>query len=240
MRVLLNKDARQLDQTCLESDDTRDRLPGSFIGTSLTDDEGDDVSSDGMWDNIQQIPAVSEPLEVRCYCHCSLPRLRVKMATTQAICHWIYSVNRFFPSPNDDFAERFKYDLISSKLLSSSVAPSPIDTSVRTTTDSPTRPLPGELQIPQQDVQRIEGDLRTISGGFVCFGLAALWKEHRATAILALLLSILFAKAPTVPRAKYAYIPQTLECLESLKAAGNAWDNAVNEAIAIIEKDERK
>lgn len=160
----------------------------------------------------------------------------------QAVRQWLSSLNKCFPSPNGDFAERFKYDLISSKLLSSSVAPSPIDISARTVAHSPVRTLPGELQEPQQDAQRMESELRTISSGFICFGLASLWKDHRATAILAFLLSLVFAKAPTAPRAKskYGYIPQTLECLESLKAAGNAWDNAVNEVIAVIEKDERK
>lgn len=154
--------------------------------------------------------------------------------------HWIYSLNNFFPSPTNDFAERFKYDLISSTLLSASVAPSPIATRPRSTTPPPDRPIPGELQVAQEDSQKVEKDLRAISGGFVCFGLAALWKEHRATALLALLLSLVFAKTPSTSQTKYTYIPQTLECLETLKAAGNTWDNAVNEALAIIEKEERR
>lgn len=107
-------------------------------------------------------------------------------------------------------------------------------------TPPPDHPFPGELPVPQQDTQKLENDLRVISGGFVCFGMTALWNEHRASAILALLLSFVFIKTPSAPKTKYAYIPQTLECLEALKVAGNTWDNAVNDALAIIEKEERR
>lgn len=63
-----------IDQVYLESGDTRESLPGSFITTSSTESEGDDVGESGDWDNFQRIPAVSEPLEVRCYCRCTLTR----------------------------------------------------------------------------------------------------------------------------------------------------------------------
>ena len=225
-----------------ESGDKHERLPGSFSdASSSSDDEDDAFDVNIAWEDLQQlsISSLSEPLEVRCQSSlnwCSSDRV------PQAVREWIYSLNNFFPSPVDDFAERFKYDLISSRLLSISVAPSPIHTHAhaRSLTPPPDQPLPGELEAPHQDSQKIENELRTISGGLVCFGLAALWKEHRASAILALLLSLVFAKTPSTPKTKYAYIPQTLECLEGLKTAVNAWDNSVNDAIAIIEKEERK
>ena len=153
---------------------------------------------------------------------------------------WISSVHKLFPSPSDDFAERFKYDVISSKLLASSVSPSPVTTHPSSSHLATDHRLPGELQLPQQDTGKIDKELKSVSGALAVFGAAALLKSHRTTAIIALLASYVFAKAPAVPQGKYSYIPLMFEGLERLKDASNEWDIAVNDAITTIEGEERR
>lgn len=155
--------------------------------------------------------------------------------------HWSSTLRHILPSPLDDFAERFKYDLISSNLLSTSVTPSPISTHPRASLPSPHHSFPGELSTPQQDATiKSEQELKTFSSAFVFMGMAALFNQYRFAAAIALLTSISFAKAPGATALKHSSIPQMFESLEALKIAGVAWDTAVNDAITIIEREERR
>lgn len=101
--------------------------------------------------------------------------------------------------------------------------------------------VPGELNASRQDVaEKVDGDLKPLSTVLVLVGVIALLSQHRFTALWALVASVSFAKAPGVGSVKQTYIPQMFEVLDGLKKAGSAWDFAVNEAITIIENEERK
>ncbi|KAI5123212.1 hypothetical protein M0805_003978 [Coniferiporia weirii] len=209
-------DEHPLEGYLKESGDRPERVPGAF--TDCSDEESEDATE----------PCVDLPLSPS-----SLA------SALEALRQWTSTFPLMFPSPSDDFAERFKYDLISSNLLSSSVSPSPLMPS-RSRVSSPDPRLPGELTNPQLDaVEKIDQERKSLSSAFVFVGLAALMNQHRVAALLALITSFSFAKASGAASVKRNYIPQVFESLENLKIAGSAWDAAVNDAIMIVEGEER-
>ncbi|KAH8110789.1 hypothetical protein DFH11DRAFT_1800759 [Phellopilus nigrolimitatus] len=208
-------DEHPLDEYLRESGDRPERVPGAF--TSGSDDEPEDSATDSC---------IELPLS-------SL------LGTFESLRRWSSTVRNVFPSPIDDFAERFKYDLISSSLLSSSVSPSPLAPHSRSRVSSPDRTLPGELKTPQPNaVEKSDQDLKSLSSAFIFIGLAALMNQHRIAALLALVTSFSFVKT-SAASAKQNYVNQVFESLEGLKAAGTSWDAAVNDAITIVEREER-
>lgn len=145
------------------------------------------------------------------------------------------------PSPNNDFAERFKYDLISSNLLSTSVATTPLVSHPRTRPSSPGPSLPGDLPIPQQDVvEKSKQELKSLSSAFVFVGLAALLNQYRVAAALAMFTSLTVAKSSETTTMNKNYIPQMFEALKNLKAAGMLWDALVNDSLTTLEQEENR
>ena len=150
-------------------------------------------------------------------------------------------IRGLLPSPNHDFAERFKYDLISSNRLSTSVATSPIFSHSRTRSQSPDPSLPGKLQIPKQDVvEKSKQELKSLSSAFVFVGLAALLNQYRVAAALAMFTSLTVAKSTESTSANKNYVPQMFDALNNLKAAGTTWDSLVNDAVTTLEQEERR
>lgn len=145
------------------------------------------------------------------------------------------------PSPNYDFAERFKYDLISSNLLSTSVATTPLLSHSRSRSVSPGPSVPGDLPIPQQDVvEKSKEELKSLSSAFVFVGLAALLNQYRVAAALAMFTSLTVAKSTETTVTNKNYIPQMFDALKSLKAAGTLWDSLVNDSLTILEQEENR
>ena len=214
-----------------ESGDRRERLPGSLAETSDDEDENT-LAGEERLERILSSP-VCHPRH-----YTFTPRLQ---GSHKALQHWLSAIRGIFTSPSVDIAERFKYDLISSNLLSSSVSPSPFSIHPHPTGPTPDRGLPGELKGSQQEPDsKADGDLKPLSGALVILGVAAFMSHHRMMALLVLLASLSFAKAPGIGSARKSYIPHMFEALDSLKAAGSAWDAAVNDAVNIIESEDRR
>ncbi|KAL7280304.1 hypothetical protein ACG7TL_005218 [Trametes sanguinea] len=159
-------------------------------------------------------------------------------------------------SSESTFAERFKYDVISSSLLASSLA-APTSTARRT--HSPE--IPGKLDeqesdgepehLPPHSKADVSDSSRDISstppsslGPQLPYVLVSL-------AVLALSRHSYFLAIVLVSSAAYIrYVvhsdnersdttKQTLDALNELISAGNVWDSAVNEAMMLIENEER-
>ncbi|THH06237.1 hypothetical protein EW145_g4221 [Phellinidium pouzarii] len=195
---------------CKEAGDEPERIPGAFTGGT---DE------------------YSEDLTVSCVDLAPLPSSELQ--------RWTSSIQNIFPSPVDDFAERFKYDLISSNLLSSSVSSSPVVNHARLRVPSPECHLPGEMAIQPDAVEKSDQEFKSFTSAFILVGLAALMNQFTIAALIALTASFSLAKSRGATSAKQSYIPQVFESLENLKFSGSAWDAAVNDAITIIEGEER-
>ncbi|EMD39345.1 hypothetical protein CERSUDRAFT_112985 [Gelatoporia subvermispora B] len=158
------------------------------------------------------------------------------------------------PCSERDFAERFKYDVISSSLLSSSISsqasgtrrsfspdlPGRLDStsSERSVSLSDPGPPDGRLAEPVSPSSDLLGDyfwlftlassaVVLVSSGWYLFAMLLFafasysWHCHK--------LSLL----------KTDELTSTLNSVKELISAGNTWDSAVNDAITIIEKEER-
>ncbi|THH18062.1 hypothetical protein EW146_g2882, partial [Bondarzewia mesenterica] len=163
-------------------------------------------------------------------------------------------------APGREFAERFKYVVISSSLLSSSLSTPP---SSRRRSFEPR--IPGEIvslnesdsdrrlygyetpnEIPRRPQHSRSSSLSSLppmdsysSAILLCLTMLSLFSGF-------LLLAVLFGVALYYFRAyslDLVYKPDamtpTLHTLDELIAANNVWDSTVNEAISILEKDER-
>ncbi|KAI0339726.1 hypothetical protein BDW22DRAFT_583207 [Trametopsis cervina] len=158
--------------------------------------------------------------------------------------------------PSDAFAERFKYDVISSSLLSTSLASSPQPGRRSFVSELPDRlnPIPGDhsrtssSSIGHSDdvfaprdasgLSHEPGDLRLVVAIISAAVLAfAAGFEMLSMLLVALALYVTSAVKPEVEKSNAATL--TLDALNELISAGNVWDSAVNEAMSIIEKDER-
>ncbi|OCB86313.1 hypothetical protein A7U60_g6625 [Sanghuangporus baumii] len=214
-------DQHPLDDYLKESWERRERLPGSFTEEVLDDEGENSLATEGGCVDI-------------------LSQLLSSQIAYKVWRQWSPTIRSIFLSPSDDIAERFKYDLISSNLLSSSVSPSPVSIHPHPAISTPSQTWPGELKTSQQDSSsKTDGDLKPLSSVLVIIGVASLFSHHRVAALLALLMSMSFAKAPGIGSARKSHIPQMFEALDSLKTAGSAWDGAVNDAITIIEHEDR-
>ncbi|RDX51367.1 hypothetical protein OH76DRAFT_1454933 [Lentinus brumalis] len=149
----------------------------------------------------------------------------------------------------NSFAERFKYDVISSSLLSSSLA---APTSAVRRTFSPD--IPGKLDDRGGDEEPLSAvsssdspfpePMSTPFGSQLPVVLVSLAVVMLSIGCFFLAMIPLFAaiyvKYVVQPEADKANsTSQTLEALNELISAGNVWDSAINEAIMLIENEER-
>ncbi|KAJ8472583.1 hypothetical protein ONZ51_g8426 [Trametes cubensis] len=162
-------------------------------------------------------------------------------------------------SQEANFAERFKYDVISSSLLANSLAAPPTSAvrrtfspdipgklddrgrsrkdddppSVETKTDSPYPPNPdpnsnAESLGPQVPYALVSVAVLALSGGYHFFALVL----FSAAAYVKYVVHSDSEKSDTTK--------QTLDALNELISSGNVWDSAVNEAMMLIENEERR
>ena len=162
---------------------------------------------------------------------------------------------RLAPTPVDDFAERFKYDVISSSLLNStlSVTPSLNHGHQRRRSMSPTPPVPGQMpstpitsthpeepsESPSKEISKTNDEVKSMSGAFVLIGLAAMLNQHRLAAALAMVSSLFFTRSEHSHSGRLNYISQAMDALEALKAAANVWDSVVSDTMELLEGEER-
>lgn len=137
------------------------------------------------------------------------------------------------PPPNQpsgrQFAERFKYIIISSSLLSAFLSPS-------TVPSSPSR----ELETPTpSDINNVP---ITISA-FLLFIVApiSLASGHWFVTIASLLVAkFYFSSDPTLDGERPFQTRSTLQSLYALVEADAAWESAIGEAMALLRRDEAR
>ncbi|KAH9930256.1 uncharacterized protein B0H18DRAFT_930516 [Fomitopsis serialis] len=142
-------------------------------------------------------------------------------------------------SSENAFAERFKYDVISSSLLSATVAATP--TIRRTFTLEPD----DASDVASSDDDKSSTTLSSPLSEFqvpmalVCVAAVALAAEYYFVAIFLMLASAYAWHSVQATSEIAANTTSTLDAVNQLIRAGNIWDSAVNEAITIVEKEER-
>ncbi|KAI0940824.1 hypothetical protein AcV7_003100 [Taiwanofungus camphoratus] len=154
-------------------------------------------------------------------------------------------------SPENTFAERFKYDVISSSLLSVSIAAPPCATRRTFYPELPGRPDDESNQpVPPGSIANSNRDLSCTQTAFAFTGLQwpifwvsltviALAAEYYFLSIFLLGGAVSNWHALKTNREKASATTSTLHALSELISAGNIWDSAVTTAITIIEREER-
>ncbi|KZT68657.1 hypothetical protein DAEQUDRAFT_670985 [Daedalea quercina L-15889] len=143
-------------------------------------------------------------------------------------------------TPENAFAERFKYDVISSSLLSSTVSATP---TIRRTFAPE---LPGKLDDASDGASSDDDKSSSPLSEFqvpialICIAAIVLAAEYYFLAIFLMLASTYSWHAVKASSERAATTASTLDAVNQLIRAGNVWDSAVNEAISIIEKEERR
>ncbi|EED78953.1 predicted protein [Postia placenta Mad-698-R] len=160
--------------------------------------------------------------------------------------HLPYIVVEAIQSPESTFAERFKYDVISSSLLSTSIA-APLSATRRSFSPE----LPGRLDqesnasqsssLEQNEPTVIPSSLTEFNWLIVSVSIAAvaLFYEFYFVAIFLIGGATYSWHAEKVLSEKASIMSATLRVLNDVISSGNVWDSAVNEAMAVIEKEER-
>ncbi|KAI0630645.1 hypothetical protein C8Q77DRAFT_1134419 [Trametes polyzona] len=160
-------------------------------------------------------------------------------------------------SSGDNFAERFKYDVISSSLLASSLAAPATNVARRSLSPE----LPGQLddsdgggqpKPPPTDAKAKGSNVTNAEDAEETNVLGPEWPYFLGSlAALAMAANHVFLAILLVSAAAYVrYVvnadseksdttQQTLDSLNELISAGNVWDSAVNEAMMLIENEER-
>ncbi|EKM50723.1 uncharacterized protein PHACADRAFT_264171 [Phanerochaete carnosa HHB-10118-sp] len=167
--------------------------------------------------------------------------------------HDVYnSLSTHRPSSSNTFAERFKYDVISSSLLSISLAASP-NPARRTFKPE----IPGRLRgsagghsrasSTTEDDEALSHHYKTVEEStnvrgtitVVSVAVVALAAGYEFLGLLMLASVLYFAKAVRPIQDVADAHALTLDALNELISAGNVWDSSVNEVMSIIEKEER-
>ncbi len=200
-----------------------------------------------------------------------LPVVPLTHGILQAISSSLFSPSNF-KRPTTSFAERFKYDVISSSLLSTSLTATPhpsrrsfspelpglLDTGPHSRTSSTTaveesHPSPHGSPLSASDPGAIPQAVAIVSIAVLAL---AIGYEFLAILLLAVALYVARAVSPTSDQNDVATLVglflstevsilltgqtgQTLDAVSELIGAGNVWDSAVNEAMMIVEKEER-
>ncbi|KAI0765627.1 hypothetical protein BD413DRAFT_482153, partial [Trametes elegans] len=155
-------------------------------------------------------------------------------------------------SSESTFAERFKYDVISSSLLASSLA-APAGVARRAFSPE----LPGKLDDGggggENDPPSAEkstpaattelalnpNSLGQLPYVFLSLGVLALSASYYLLAILSLCTAAYVRYVVNTDSDKSDTTKQTVEALNELISAGNVWDSAVHESLMLIENEER-
>ncbi|TDL26652.1 hypothetical protein BD410DRAFT_800466 [Rickenella mellea] len=144
---------------------------------------------------------------------------------------WLASTNQ-----QGKFAERFKYDVISSTLLATSVTATPLSSHVLRRSFSPDPTLPGQL-VHTEKFHAPSSPLVAYTL-LVLVALVAVSQQYYFCAALIIGLSVFFANLRYASNARNDEV-ETLDALNGLKEAGSVWDSTVNESITILEREER-
>lgn len=161
------------------------------------------------------------------------------------------SLSTHRPRSSNTFAERFKYDVISSSLLSTSLAATPnpvrrsfasdipgrLSTSSHSRTSSTTEAndeTSSQHHKTTEEPTHIRGTIAVVSAAVL-----ALAAGYEFLGLLLLAGALYFAKATRPPQEVADAHALTLDAVNDLISAGNTWDASVNEAMGIIEKEER-
>ncbi|KDQ19500.1 hypothetical protein BOTBODRAFT_28079 [Botryobasidium botryosum FD-172 SS1] len=152
-----------------------------------------------------------------------------------------------FQSSRREFTERFKYVIISSSLLSSSLPTThphsahAVELSFSSTQCDP----PGKWrEYPQNEPEDSSVGAAPLASSWrvmvASLGATAFLNGYILAALIAFAIARYGTPSEIVEKApKYSPWSLTLEHLDALITAGDAWDAAVNEAITIVEVDER-
>ncbi|KAI0640721.1 hypothetical protein C8Q79DRAFT_994564 [Trametes meyenii] len=154
------------------------------------------------------------------------------------------------------FAEHFKYDVISSSLLASSLA-APVSSVRRafspeipgklddkggggqdgvTSKDPETDDMPSHVDTTTSSPNSLEPQLSYV---FLSLAVLALSTNHNFLAIILASTAAYVRHVVNTDSEKSDTTKQTIESLNELISAGNVWDSAVNEAMMLIESEER-
>ncbi|KAH8077867.1 hypothetical protein BXZ70DRAFT_962032 [Cristinia sonorae] len=144
-------------------------------------------------------------------------------------------------SPDNQFAERFKYDVISSSLLSSNLSGTPR----RGTTPSrlPSEPIipPSQTSLDEEDREGpTQWDSLRIPTAMVSVAIVAVSAEYYFVSLFLLAAALSLYQMAKSRASRAVSVNLTVTALNELISAGNVWDSAVNEAMAIVEKEERR
>lgn len=152
------------------------------------------------------------------------------------------SVGLMSPTAQREFAERFKYDVISSNLLSSAASSPVVAQHNRRRSQDPAFQLSEKFAAVPPSRQTVrDSRFFVILVLFVASGFLGLFYDRLITTVL-LIISLLCLARPYVSsaEAKGSHVAQTFEVLEHLKTTGEEWDTVVNESLTLLEAEERK
>lgn len=154
----------------------------------------------------------------------------------------VQAMNTFLSSsPDNHFAERFKYDVISSSLLSTSLSGTPRRGAIPgrlpdEASDSPTSSSPEAQGKPSRFGQL---DNTQWPPALVSFAIVALSAEYYFVALFLLTAALVVYQLAKSQASRVSNMDSTVTALNELISAGNVWDSAVNHAMSIVEKEER-
>ncbi|KAM5541422.1 hypothetical protein V8D89_004976 [Ganoderma adspersum] len=158
-------------------------------------------------------------------------------------------------SRDNSFEERFKYDIISSSLLSSSLAAPTITPRPSLTPEIPGKldgvgglvgdthspsdsntdfPSPDSTTPPNPNPSGPESPIALLSIAVLCFSTG-----FNLLAVVFIAAAIYVRYVVQADHSTSDSLSQSLHALNELISAGNVWDSAVNEAIVLIENEER-
>ncbi|TCD71725.1 hypothetical protein EIP91_005491 [Steccherinum ochraceum] len=148
-------------------------------------------------------------------------------------------------SPDNQFVERFKYDVISSALLSSTLSATPRsavmpgrlpdepgDSSRTSSTTDPTDPQNAEDRSAQLDSLQVPTALVSVA-------IVAVSAEYYFVALFILAFALAIHHSVKSHANRATIMSSTASALNELISAGNVWDSTMNQAMVIVEKEER-
>lgn len=145
-----------------------------------------------------------------------------------------------FPVAQNEFAERFRYDLISSTLLSSTIPVTPLPSHHRARPSTPDAVIPGQLA-PQatDDEEKTETERRSFANTLALLGFAALFSQYRLLSFVAFAAALALLRTPEPHASSRPHSSSIQQALDQLKDAGTSWDATINECMSVVDREER-